>query len=760
MENNRHRLIFTCCLALLSALAVSQNVGISTDIPIGKLHVKGTEDIPQLVIDADTVQSISMPLFKFRKYTGEDLLWLNSDDSTNTFLGLKAGLFNSIGTQGINNTFIGSRAGYSNTIGWDNTALGTNALFSNTEAGFNTAIGSNALYTQSFNPGDAWWQTNNVAVGNEALYTNQPTSTSDGLFNTAVGSYSLRYNSTGRFNTGIGGSSLFYNTIGSQNTAIGLSALETNSTGDNNTAIGYNAGVTVDALTNATAIGYNAKVASSNALVLGGVGPDAVKVGIGTDTPLASLDVNGDIVLRSTGLTIIDSLTLGLDVNTEKFSRYRLSASGEFAVGGITAGVDGRLLILMNQSGFTMHLNHEDLNASIADRIITGNQQDLVLNDMGAVTLQYDAMAQRWVVNNSSNVAQSDVWEPAGTNIYFDNNVGIGIEDPIAPLTIQTDLNETGFSHLAMSGADSIKLESSITDVGAAIGTTTNNIFSLNAGGVGKVHIWPNGRVVMGEDVDPNNFVGDATSSRMTPIEAKLTLETPINSAGWIHIGGQDSIIVSEGIGGVSAAIGTASNHIFRLNSNGQGRLHVYPDGNVVVGTNFEAPVTKFTVHTPNNSHGITHVSDGGIILSTNVGGVSAGIGTFSPHNMRIFANSTAVINIDPTGNIGMGVLTPLAGYKLSVNGNIKAKELVIETTGWPDYVFGEDYKPLSLRDLEAYIDLYHHLPNIPSATELEEGGVAVGDMQKKMMEKIEELTLHILELNKRIESLEKTNHQ
>ena len=180
----------------------------------------------------------------------------------------------------------------------------------------------------------------------------------------------------------------------------------------------------------------------------------------------------------------------------------------------------------------------------------------------------------------------------------------------------------------------------------------------------------------------------------------------------------------------------------------------------MVVGTNYEAPVSKFTVYTPNNTHGMTHISDGGIIVATNVGGISGGIGTYSPHIMRIYANSVAVMNIDPTGNVGIGVFNPLAGYKLSVNGNIKAKELVIETTGWPDYVFGADYKPLPLRELEAYIDQHHHLPNIPSAAELEKSGVAVGEMQKKMMEKIEELTLHILELNKRIESLENANRQ
>ncbi|MEO5905705.1 MAG: hypothetical protein ABIQ11_03205, partial [Saprospiraceae bacterium] len=242
---------------------------------------------------------------------------------------------------------------------------------------------------------------------------------------------------------------------------------------------------------------------------------------------------------------------------------------------------------------------------------------------------------------------------------------------------------------------------------------------------------------------------------RQTDILAKLHLATPINSAGWLHVGGADSIIVAEGIGGVSAALGTVTNHIFRLNSGGQGRLHLYPDGNVVVGTNNEGALGKFTVHTPNNSDGISHVSNGGIVMKTIVGGISAGFGTFSNHMMRIFSNSVAVINIDPAGNIGIGTPDPLPGYMLSVNGNVKAKELVIETIGWPDYVFDKTYKMHSLKELEEFIQQHHHLPNIPTAREAEENGIAVGEMQKSLLEKIEELTLHIIELNKRIEKLE-----
>jgi hypothetical protein len=237
-----------------------------------------------------------------------------------------------------------------------------------------------------------------------------------------------------------------------------------------------------------------------------------------------------------------------------------------------------------------------------------------------------------------------------------------------------------------------------------------------------------------------------------------LTLQTPINTTGWTHIGGADSIVVTEGIGGVSASIGTTSNHAFRIHTNGTGKFSVYPAGEVVVGSNATGSFGKFTVGTPNNSYGISHISDQGNILATRIGGTSAGIGTFSNTNMRIFSNSLSAIFIAAaTGNVGIGTDNPT--YKLSVAGNIHTTEVVVET-GWADYVFDKKYKLPLLSDVEKFIQLNQHLPNIPSAAEIETNGLHLGDTQKRMMEKIEELTLYMIEANKRIALLEQLLQQ
>jgi len=142
-----------------------------------------------------------------------------------------------------------------------------------------------------------------------------------------------------------------------------------------------------------------------------------------------------------------------------------------------------------------------------------------------------------------------------------------------------------------------------------------------------------------------NNNAGNIGIGTNTPA-TKLTIKTPINTNGWTHIGGEDSIVVTEGIGGVSASIGTSTQHAFRLNAGGLGRLHIYPTGDVVVGDNATGFFGKFTVATLNNSYGISHTGEGGNILATRMGGTSAGIGTFSNTNMRIFANGVSVIFI------------------------------------------------------------------------------------------------------------------
>ena len=263
-----------------------------------------------------------------------------------------------------------------------------------------------------------------------------------------------------------------------------------------------------------------------------------------------------------------------------------------------------------------------------------------------------------------------------------------------------------------------------------------------------------NNWVTSGSDIYNSNSgnVGIGTNAPLY----KLTMKTPINTIGWAHVGGADSIIVGESIGGVSAGIGTFTNHIFRLYAGaGTGRMSIYPTGEFILGDATAGSFGKFSVQTLNNSYGISHLGEGGNILATRMGGTSAGIGTFSNTNMRIFSGGVSSIFITADShNVGIGKDFPT--YKLEVNGTIHSKEVIVDLLGWPDYVFSKTYDLPLLSDVEKFIIKNNHLPNIPSALQIERDGLPLAATQKKMMEKIEELTLYIIEANKRIEKLEK----
>ena len=136
---------------------------------------------------------------------------------------------------------------------------------------------------------------------------------------------------------------------------------------------------------------------------------------------------------------------------------------------------------------------------------------------------------------------------------------------------------------------------------------------------------------------------------------------------------------------------------------------------------------------------------DNNEIMARNNGAASSLFVQHSGGNTVINANGGAVC-------IGIG--TPATGYLVSVDGKLIAEEVRVELSGnWPDYVFSNDYKMLSIEELENHIATYNHLPNVPSAAEVAADGIMLGEMQTKTMEKVEENALYIIELNNKLKA-------
>jgi len=157
--------------------------------------------------------------------------------------------------------------------------------------------------------------------------------------------------------------------------------------------------------------------------------------------------------------------------------------------------------------------------------------------------------------------------------------------------------------------------------------------------------------------------------------------------------------------------------------------------------------------------------------------------GIFYQYNGNLFLAAKSAIDIgdEPltysrlfingeTGNVGIGTTTPDPDYKLDVNGTIKAREIKITIASvdevkvndaqWSDFVFEDSYKLPSLDHVENYIKENKHLPDVPSAEQIAQDGLSMSGMMAKQMQKIEELTLYVIELKKQNERLAEVSEE
>ncbi|SFE35078.1 hypothetical protein SAMN05518672_105365 [Chitinophaga sp. CF118] len=185
---------------------------------------------------------------------------------------------------------------------------------------------------------------------------------------------------------------------------------------------------------------------------------------------------------------------------------------------------------------------------------------------------------------------------------------------------------------------------------------------------------------------------------------------------------------------------------------------HIFNSGNVGIGV--LAPSVKLDVDGRINASDLISSSKAvfasapngniGILtwdVSTNYTPYVGTINTTS--DFAIWSGNAERIRITKTGDVGIGTVIPQS--KLAVNGTITAVKLKVTQTGWSDFVFQPDYQLPSLMDLEEYIKREKHLPEIPSETEVKKNGLDVGENQAKLLQKIEELTLYLIDQNKQL---------
>jgi hypothetical protein len=164
---------------------------------------------------------------------------------------------------------------------------------------------------------------------------------------------------------------------------------------------------------------------------------------------------------------------------------------------------------------------------------------------------------------------------------------------------------------------------------------------------------------------------------------------------------------------------------------------------------------TTDTIRITNNTTG--HTGNDGFAIGNN--GNTAFVWNRENAAINFGTNNTNAMTLNAAGQLMIGTTNTPVGYKLFVEGGILTErvKVAIKNSGdWADYVFDPNYRLMPVAELREYINTNHHLPNVPSATEVTEQGIDIAKMDAKLLEKIEELTLYMLELQKKNEELQK----
>jgi len=386
-------------------------------------------------------------------------------------------------------------------------------------------------------------------------------------------------------------------------------------------------------------------------------------------------------------------------------------------------------------------------------------------------------LATAFLVSSGALVAQT-LYVPSGASgigTSSNGNVGIGTSNPSTKAFVYGTLTVDPSALASNSYSEGIRIGSanngySIVNFGVnpanPTGTQANQWWIGKNGADNGFEIWGNspGDVF---HILPSGNVGIGTS---TP-DSLLTVQ------GIVHVGGSSAALVLDFGGAVAAKDATGNN---------RNLIAGWSDGNLYVG-----PTSGFADTYLRAGTGNIRFSLAGTEKLTLLSNGALGIGTTTPTATRLHIYDTSAsetgqwiadinggynnglrvrggniyrtdsvfyagdkdglgqgLTVLSNNSVGIGTTNPT--HLLTVNGAVRAKEVIVDT-GWSDYVLDEHYKLAPLSEVESHIKAEKHLPGIPSAKDVAEHGISLGEMQAKLLAKIEELTLHQIEQEKRL---------
>jgi hypothetical protein len=359
-------------------------------------------------------------------------------------------------------------------------------------------------------------------------------------------------------------------------------------------------------------------------------------------------------------------------------------------------------------------------------------------------------------------------WQLNGNTLSNTNSgsVGIGTSSTVAKLTVQTD-NANPFGLMHTNG--SLTLRSELSSGQTWLGNSSNNPLHLHTdnGAGAKISLFSNGHVGInyGQFTPPPSALDILAkpefASRIRGTNPYMGFHTydPGNSdseqfgfiRAWTEHGNVTGLFGLEIGAPPRGTLNVAKTVV--LSTNYQRRLLITENGNVGIGVG-TTPAAKLTIQGA-SSNSMSNTVD---ISNLTIGPNSSHVhwGTKGDWYIRSAADDGKVVIQDlANGYVGIGTSNPDPTYKLSVNGIVRAKEVIVETN-WADFVFDKNYRLRPLASVEQFIKTHKHLPDLPSAAEIQQGGAKMAELTTKMMQKIEELTLYSIAQEKRIRQLEK----
>ncbi len=663
------------------------------------------------------------------------------------------------------NAFGGDNSGANNT-GNFNTGFGVNSLMSNTSHS-NSAFGFRTLM---INQGGY-----NCAFGNDALMAN-----TTGSLNCALGTRSLQGNTTGVSNVAIGHRSMEANTTGSRNTGLGYGTLVKN-IGSDNIAIGYNTPRSLNFGNSNIFIGtetaQNLKNGNAN-VILGKV----IFANAPTTDLIAGNDVNNTVILAdgvgNQKLFISKAGNVGIGLGNNVIPKNKLDVAGGVAIGrnfvpntqsdmpslapknglivegyvGIGNSLPGNKLEITHGTAGKSGLRFTNLTSNNISNITQTAGAFLTVDTNGDVILRKQLSFPSSVVNtisgnqlttsvngiNSNTVTlPTQVLTQSGNTITLSNNGG----SFVLPTFTDTDAQSLALSGnvLSISNGNSVTLPS----FAEVDGSTTNELQTLTQTG-NTITLSQNG--------------GTITLPTFTDTDSQsLALSGNVLS-------------ISNGNSVTLPSFTDTDDQTLTLNGNtlsiANGNTITLPSTSVVAGTNVTvsgngSTATPYQISANDTS---LYANNGVINQSTTVSNNRI----VDMNDRNIWFNTSTSTN---NGKIYIGSSTSYptttGNYKLFVEGGIlteKVKVALRNTANWADYVFADNYKLMPLKEVESFVKTNKHLPGVSSASEIVEKGLDVAEMQSKHMEKIEELTLYIIEQDKKLDvqqqAIEKQNSE